>query len=468
MDKSIKRIAAAVLSASLFAVPMFAAARGTADFTRFVALGDSYGAGVVNGSLNENHQPYSWPAIIARQAGASFVQPTVSFPGIGAELQLKDAVSYPPVIAPAAGSGQPTNLTYQGIYNNLSIPGATVGDLTTITGKENPPKGTAQSFAQFILRGQGTAVDQAIAAHPTFVAIWIGGNDLLGAALAGTPALLTSVDNFRTAYNAMLDKLTAGAPNAGMVVGTLPTHVSVAPVTSTVAPFIVNPATRQPVLGADGKPIYLVADLGGGNFGQLPVGSMVLLTASGRLATGYGIPAALKAVPPFNQLPDVGKPLPDSDVLTPTEVAAIEARAAEFNNVITTAASARNIPVADITGWFDHVYTHGIDAGPFTFTKSYITGGIFGLDGFHLTDLGYTFFANEFIRTINNAYGTDIPVASITSLFADNGALFPKTSSGAIFVEGTPWEMSAEAAAQIRSFGPETPLPTRRLRTVGH
>ena len=155
MKKILASITAVLLL--LVAVPGFAA-RGTADFTRFVALGDSYGAGVESASLNQNHQPFSWPAILARQAGVKdFQQPLVSFPGIGAELQL---VSLSPTIAPAGGLGQPVNLNLPRPYNNLSIPGANVTDLITITGKENPPKNTAQTFGQFILRGLGTPVDQ--------------------------------------------------------------------------------------------------------------------------------------------------------------------------------------------------------------------------------------------------------------------------------------------------------------------
>src|SRR5215208_5133035 len=96
--KSVSRVAAVLVAVLLVAVPTFAA-RGRADFTVFVALGDSYGAGVESNSLNERHQPFSWPAVIARQAGvANFQQPLVSFPGIGAELQLVDVVSFPPVI----------------------------------------------------------------------------------------------------------------------------------------------------------------------------------------------------------------------------------------------------------------------------------------------------------------------------------------------------------------------------------
>src|SRR5512142_977226 len=115
--KSISRFAAVAALALLVAAPTFAAARGKADFTRLVVLGDSYGAGVESGSLNERHQPFSWGAVLARQTGAqNFVQPLVSFPGSGAELQLNYIVAYPPVITPAPGSGQPLLLTYPAPY----------------------------------------------------------------------------------------------------------------------------------------------------------------------------------------------------------------------------------------------------------------------------------------------------------------------------------------------------------------
>ena len=64
-NNSFARIAAVALVALAIAVPMFAA-RGTADFTRFVAIGDSYGAGFESGTLHERHQVFSWPAVIAR------------------------------------------------------------------------------------------------------------------------------------------------------------------------------------------------------------------------------------------------------------------------------------------------------------------------------------------------------------------------------------------------------------------
>src|SRR5205823_816376 len=108
--------------------------------------------------------------------------------------------------------------------------------------------------------------------------------------------------------------------NAGVVVGSLPTHVLAAPIAGTIAPVIINPATKLPVLGPDGKPIFLFADLGGGKLGQLTPGSAVLLTGAADLAQGFGIPPTLKSIPPFNQLPHAGEPLPDKDVLTTDEI----------------------------------------------------------------------------------------------------------------------------------------------------
>src|SRR5688572_28813999 len=357
------KIAALVAVVALVAFPSFAQ-RGSANFTKFMALGDSYGAGVVSSSLNERHQIWSWPAVIARQAGPApcqptstpadlcFAQPLVIFPGIGPELQL---VNLAPTIAPAAGGGVPVMNNFGRPFNNLSIPGATVGALLTLTGAEpqTPNEPTAVSFSRFILRGQGTAVQQATAQNPTFIALWIGGNDALSSLFSGTPATLTPAADFKTRYEALLTELTTRAPNAGMVVGNIPTQPL--PYMLLIPRFVVNPSTGQPVPGPDGNPILLIAELGDGTVGPLPAGSFVLLHARTNLATRFGLPA----VPPFTAFPNAGKPLPNSDVLTPTEFATIIGRVNEYNTAINAAAAARNIPVANIAGLFNRIYAPG-------------------------------------------------------------------------------------------------------------
>lgn len=460
----ITRFAAAVAVAALVAVPSFAQ-RGSADFSKFVVLGDSYGAGVVSGSLNERHQKWSWASVVARQVGYSICEPTavaadpcfalplVTYPGIGPELVLVSLSG--PTIAPAPGQGVPVMTTFGRPYNNLSVPGATVGALLTLTGAEPPTPGepTAVSMSRFILRGQGTQVQQAIAQQPTFIAMWIGGNDALSTLFSGTPATLTSEADFKARYEAVLSALVAGAPNAGMVVGTIPTVPL--PYMMLIPPVVVNPATGQPVLGPNGQPIPLIAELGDGTVGPLPAGSYVLLHARTNLSTGYGLPA----VPPFTALPNAGKPLPNGDVLTAAEFSTIISRVVAYNKIITDAAAARNIAVADIKGLWDRVYaTGGYHVGPVTITPAPVQGGFFGLDFFHMTDAGYLLFANEYIRAINRAYDTEIPVASIAQLFAENGAFFPETDVAKL-------QFSQAAIDQLRTMWAQPTM--KRARRIG-
>lgn len=392
-----RTIFAALLLLAAAAIPAFAA-RGSADFTRYVALGDSYGAGFSNNSLVVSHQLWSYPAVIARQAGLpicgpdpgciGFQQPLVSEPGIPPELEIKSIVPSVVIAPKASQSGQPINLMLQRPYNNLSVPGFRAGHLLAVTGAE-PSSGAAQ----FILRGLGTAVQQAIALHPTFVTVWIGGNDVLGAVGGGSPSLLTPIADFRAAYAGILDALIAGAPTAGIIVGTIPDPLQI--------PFVhvVPPYTTL----ADGQKFYFVADLGGGQIGQLTADSLLTLNAIALLGQGYGVPT---------------KPLPDAVVLTPAEMAAIRTRAAEVNAAIRDIAGSRDIPVVEVerlNGVFQ-----GIDIAGIELNASFVTGGIFSLDGVHLTDIGYTLFANEYIEAINEAWNTDIPLASITPFFQNN------------------------------------------------
>lgn len=469
MNKNLIRIAAALVALSLIAVPSFAA-RGTADFTRFYVLGTSLGAGVESSSLNERHQRFSYPAVIARQTGVElcaptasatehcFAQPLVTYPGIGPEMVL---LTLSPSFGTDGGLGSPVMLSFGRPYNNLSIPGAVAAHALTLTGKE-AATGTAQLFAQFILRGLGTAADQALSRQPTFILVEFGANELLGAVLAGTPKALFPLDTFKTSYAALLDKLTAGAATAGMVVSNIPNNPSALPVINTIPPFLIDSTTRKPILGPDKNPIFFIADLGDGKIGQLPPGSKVLLTATTDLVQGYGIPAALKPLLP--PLPHIGEPLPDKDVLTPTEISAIVAQADAMNTFIAQTAQAKNIPVADFKGLFDRVSSGKLFVGPFNVTNAYITGGFFSFDGFHFNDIGYTLFANEFIKAINDGYKTEIPLASVADLLVNNGAFFPEARK--MDSPENP-QFTEEAIAQMLQFAAQ-PQSRPRLHATNH
>src|SRR5947209_5943397 len=473
--RSFARIATVALAIAVIAAPGFAAV-GSANFKTVVAIGDSYGAGFESNSLNEHNSTYCWPAIVARQLGIPlctvgssasdncFAQPIVSYPGIGPEMTLMDISTYPPVIVNAPGTGAPLNTTFGRAFNNVSIPGANVADTLNVTGAVATPTRGVEQLARFILRGPVSEVDAVSSLKPTFVLVWIGGNDFLGSATNGTAAGLTPLATFTTAYGQMLDKLVA--TGAGVVVGTLPTNPISVPFFKTVPTVLINPATRTPVLGPGGQPITLVGQTDTSPFvGQLQAGSLITLPAGSLIAQGFGIPSALKPLlDPTNKLPLFGTPLPDAVVLTPGEQSTLTQRIADYNTAITAAAAQRNIPVADIKGLFDRFAT-GMNVGPFHLTSDYITGGIFSLDGVHLTDIGYTLFANEYIKAINAGYGTHVPLASVAT-FMQNNDPATQMASGAAAYPGMMWIMSDEASKSLAQMFSVTNTLTSRRRVA--
>jgi hypothetical protein len=240
--------------------------------------------------------------------------------------------------------------------------------------------------------------------------------------------------------------------------------VTAIPFVNTIPPVMVNPATSQPILGPNGQPIFLYADLGGGTLGQLPAGSLVTLGATSFLQTGYGIPPTIAGN--FPTLPNAGKPLPDAVVLTPTELTTIKQRHADVNAAIASIAAARNIPVVDIAGTFAE-YRLGRNFGGIVLSPAFITGGLFSFDGVHPTDIGYSIIANAFIREINESWDRRIPTASLTWFFSNNAP--PEVSGIDRPLEPFSVILDEKAAESIVNlFGiskPEEPVQTIRGRT---
>jgi lysophospholipase L1-like esterase len=379
--------ATTLLGLALLAVVLPASAQvdtGSANFTTYVAVGDSLTAAFMSGGLVETAQRNSYPALIYRQATGrttGFEQPLVSAPGLPALQQLRSLV--PLSIGQAAGTGNPINLTLQRPYNNLAVPGADVHDvLFTVSGGLN----------DLILRGLGTQLQQAVVQRPTFVTLWIGNNDALAAALAGVinDSTLTPLSTFTDEYRQVVTAL--NGTGARMAIANIP-NVTAIPYVNTVPRVVVNPQTNQPVLN-NGQPIPLI-----GPNGPLGAGDRVLLTATAELAQGRGLPPSLGGT----------GPLSDSAVLSAAEIATINSRIAAFNQVIQSEANRVGAAFVDMNSFLNQAATTGLRVGGMTFTPAFLTGGIFSLDGVHPTPFGYAYIANVFIEAINDQFDGDIP-----------------------------------------------------------
>src|SRR6185503_6712829 len=192
----------------LAAAALSAAGRADAqtNFTTYVSVGDSLAAGFESNSLVETHQNRSVPFLIARQAGVQgFQQPLISEPGIPPELTLVSLLPAPLIAPKASTAGAPKNTALARPYNNLAVPGATAIDALTRTTD-------AGGLHDIILRGMGTQVQQAVALRPTAITLWIGNNDVLGAATRGRAidgVTLTPTAAFRATYGQIVAALKA-------------------------------------------------------------------------------------------------------------------------------------------------------------------------------------------------------------------------------------------------------------------
>ncbi len=407
---------------------------GTADFTRLVAIGNSLTAGFQNNGLVESRQAASYAAQIARQMGKTvltsgvstnqpgeFVIPGYSAPGTAGTLQLVSVL--PPEIVPVQGNGNPANLTYPGVYNALAVPGANAADvLNTVTSTSNP-------LFDLVLRGQGTMIQQAVALEPTFVVLWIGANDVLREVTSGQPA--TGVVEFEASYRQIVETLMTRPSVTGMVAGNIPDVTNIA-FTTTIPPFVVDPATQQPLL-LDGQLVPLIGPDGPLTLpGPGTPGDLVTLAASSLLADSLGLPEFLG-----------GKgPLPGAVVLTPAEVTNISDRVNALNAIIADVAAEYGYPVADINALLHEAATSGLEMGGFEYTGDLVTGGLFSLDGIHPTDMGYGFVANVFIDAINEAYGSTLQPVDFSNVSSGD---YPATSTAT--KPGPGWWLNATTAA---------------------
>lgn len=204
---------------------------GSADFSKYVALGDSFAAGFSDNALFVEGQKGAYTNIMAQRfalvGGGEFTTPWmadniggfssggVQVPQFGTRLWFNAATSTPTPVAGPTATDISTHLT--GSFNNMGIPGAKVTHLGFAGyATANPYFGRIASSAG------ATVVGDAVAQNPTFFSLWIGGNDVLGYATSGGSAAspVTPPATFDAAYMAIAAQLATGGRKG--VVANLP------------------------------------------------------------------------------------------------------------------------------------------------------------------------------------------------------------------------------------------------------
>ncbi|MEN5088938.1 G-D-S-L family lipolytic protein [Sphingobacterium faecium] len=396
----------------------FTPSAGTkADFSKYIAIGNSLSAGFADGGLYLEGQKVAFPLLIAEQlqkvGGGEFKSPFFSEEHSNGSgyIRLKALVNGQPVTEQVADklayrSATPKLLIkYTEPINNLGVPGMRM-DMAFA-----PGIGTAAGnmyFERLLPDGTPPTMNYftySTTQNHTFFTFSLGNNDVLGYATNGAvnegpTTTLTSTALFNTLLNNYVGTLTAKGQKG--VLATIPDVTSVpyfTTVTRQVLLAAVNAASTTKVTD-----IYIATKTGpraatDQDFFVLPFSSAGLLGVPNANKIPYGLH-------PLN-------PVEDKYVLDTKEAAEVVARVNDFNKTIKSVAASKGLAVADVNAFLTSV-KNGIRIDGLAVSAKYITGNGFSLDGIHLTPIGNALMANVFIEAINKTYGAQVPRLNIS------------------------------------------------------
>ncbi|MBI5662885.1 MULTISPECIES: SGNH/GDSL hydrolase family protein [Ignavibacterium] len=412
---------------------------GNADLTKYVAIGNSLTAGYQSGTLFYSAQIYAFPYLIAKQAGVEITGLKVSDPGLGGRLEVKSLSPFALYTNPNAGS--PINLTHPAPYQNLGIPGALAYDVLFATNKDNCASavfaGIPNPYFDLVLRNSslnlGTQLEQALAQNPTLITLWIGNNDVLGYATSGgtAPSAPTSATQFQQLFGGICNGISQAGKQA--VVANIP-NVSAIPFFTTVGPQIALSTPWSQLLPSG--VVGLVYQKTGGSVGVAD--SLSLLTGTNLVTlkgsayapllgqptgkfysdNGIPVPSGVDTTKPFGFHPE--NPWPNALILDSDEIQIANQAVANYNDIISATAANFGFAVVDINSVFNQIrandFTGGTVFNGITFKTTFVTGGLFSLDGVHPTNQGQAIIANEFIKVINSKFNAQFPLIDVSTI----------------------------------------------------
>lgn len=437
----------------------FPASNGTADFSTYVALGNSLTAGYASNALSLQGQEFSYPNMMAEQFAkvgmlGNFVQPLMPLIGgadvgigltpvfhtklvLGGSQDCLGVTSLGPILAPTSASTTELQgalftsvFADQGPFNNFGVPGAKVVHLIA------PGYGSMAAlpnanpyYIRFASSPATTVIADAMAQNPSFFTLWIGNNDVLGyATTGGLGDVLTPVGDFTTYMTMILETLTSnGAKGA---IANIPDVTSI--------PYFTTVPYNALVLSEQTQVDGLTAAYAGLNAARTGLGlspltfelgqnAMIIAdaTAPGGLRQILSNELVLLSIPQDN-IKCLGwgsqVPIPDQYVLTLAEIANITAATTGFNAAISALATTYGLALVDMNTHLNTLKNPGLLYDGVGVNTTFVTGGAFSLDGVHLTPRGYAIIGNFFIDAINNTFNARVPKINISGY---PGVVFP-------------------------------------------
>lgn len=400
------------------------ATSGTADFSNYIAIGNSLTAGYADNSLYRSGQESSFPNILAGQlkyaGGGDFLQPLL--PGnsgwpsrkleLGYRQDCKGATSMVPVPYQQAQDtlGSSTSIGHLN-FNNLGIPGIKLAHIA-LRGYAQLNPYAGRFFNNPSLQ---SPIDVYLKNMPTFFTSWLGNMDVLAYATSGGSGSVsgTGIDDitplpvFNTMYDSLLSQLTRYGAKGVLInipdVSSTPFFNVVNPKGLEISSYqadILNAAYAQlgmsHITFQEGANYFVVEDVTQGAR-KMRQGELILMNipSDSLKCGGWGS----------------AKPIPKEYVLDLEELNNIKEATDNFNIAIASFAAKYDLAVFDANEYLKSLAA-GIKWDGIAYSPNFVTGGVFSLDGIHLTPRGNALVANELIKVINAKYGSTLPAVN--------------------------------------------------------
>jgi lysophospholipase L1-like esterase len=376
-------------------------------FERYVSMGNSITAGFQSGGILDSTQQQSYAVLLSKAMRSPFFVPSLRRPGCPppyTNVFTQTRLTPPgfPVSTGASCYLRAIPAVPPPYISNTAVPGAEVIDIYN----NFDATSNANTLTQFVLGGL-TQVGMMKKADPTFVSLWIGNNDVLGAATSSTNAgdstLITPVATFQTNYGAVLDSIEDAGPDGGVLIG-------VANVTA--IPFFSQGATYWAIKnglvpGSSFPALFTVSN------NCAPISTAIPGARGDSVLVPFPYGAALLGAAQAGAPANLDCADTVARVVVPAELRKLVTTVAAYNTYISGQATARGWAYLDPNPTLDSLRTVATAVRPFPAIGAACStnpfGTAFSCDAVHPSAATHRLIAQKLRLAINSAYSTAIP-----------------------------------------------------------
>jgi hypothetical protein len=373
---------------------------GRGVFQRYVAIGTSVSMGWASDGVVEATQRTSWPAQLAAMGDRALSQPYIAPSGcrsplIAPLLTFLRLSGESAAADPATLSCSPLQAGVTLPVNNVSISGALTQDALFTT----PETVTDPVYAQLyhrVLQPGNTQVSTMMGLNPKLVSVELGVDEVLGArsGIAVPGVSIVPLQVWQPLYHAVLDSVQKVSKMAVLV--------------GLVADAANFPGFRRGAELWDDRlefatfNVAVAADCSGNP-------NLLFVPIRVELAVATGIQRAAQHLGPFTLSCAAGGPFDQDLVLTPAELAVVNAQIHAMNEHIRSEAVRRGLAYFDLGALYDRPALKGTFSVTTMMTTGTPYGPLISLDGVHPSAAGAAVLAHAAAVALNATYGFGLP-----------------------------------------------------------